>query len=449
LSAEAPRRGFLRARADIAFGSDPQLARLTHGIWEIDFPAFPEDPALRAFAERKADIWNLGEEARWAQFARMVDEMGALSFEPADIVDTRGLHAAHSCLSVEWYARYHAHPFWKRLVSGEATSEQVRNWALRTYFLSRSVGATAATGALFSRDARCRRAFFKNALAEYDHYEQFYRVAGSGPGGQGHAGEQLPISRMIDEHFAAIAECDEWGHALSALYQERTAMFGKAALKTYARIEELYGPVADFPGWSAHLGVDLDEDHAGEFAGLFSDPEPLSTEESVSALLHSWASAMLITASLEELMEPCEPSPSSGCEAPRWYVLRRLRFILLRALGGTLDERYIVRLGDLVRAVDSLVQKPAQSVAWNAPVRLDVIIDMNRLHRLAAQPEALFAALGTLLASNPFCQTLSAIDRALPERSRGLLQTSETSLDAGARSVPHAHIAPAQLLGSP
>lgn len=404
--------------------SDAGLARVRHGLWEFDIPLRDSASPLTAFAERKSDCKALLAEGTWTGFARLLDSIGALAFSPDALTSTRGLHSVHSSLLVEWYAEHYSSPFWKTLSLGNASLGQLHEWVARTYFLSRSVGASASKGALHSLDKKCREIFLKNALEEYDHCHVFYGTRG--PIELNSADLAQPaISAAIDTHFISMGEFDQWGHALSALYQERTAMFARDAAQSYDAIKATYKLEGTFDGWKQHLGVDYNEDHAGDFASIFENDRRLDRQESVVALIHAWTSAMLLKSSIDQLDTPHKHS-SSPFRASTPYVLGRLHFIVLKAMSNAHQEQDIVPFGDMLVAIQSATtEKPANS---NWKVNLHTVLALNDLQKSANDPGIFASMISQMLSSPLFEDVRAAICNNLCKRTLDAISHLSTPL---------------------
>lgn len=386
-----------------------------------------ESAPFERFLARQIPAQQLASAPHWAGTARLLNAVGALTFGADSLADVAAMARIHQSLLVEWYAEYYTHPFWAELLEGRASKAQLRRWVLRTYYLSRSVGMSAAAGALHSGDPLVRRTFFENALEEYDHCRVHYGLA-DGPLatlGAGRAGAgQLPVSRMIDDHFLAIAECDQWGHALSALYQEQTIMFRDDVLAVYDSLESRYGLEGLFHGWRSHVGVDETCDHAGAFAAIFAQSRPINPLATAIALTHAWASASLITLSLDEIAgRAAKPAAEQTTPGDLGYVLWRLRFIFLKAMSRSRSEDAVVALGDLLAAAEkALARNGFDPESWTIGLR--VIVLLNRLQSHADRPADFRRALHRAAASDSLGRPLAALSEALDERSAAWVKPS-------------------------
>ena len=315
---------------------------------------------------------------------------------------------------------------------------------LRTYFLSRSVGASASKGALFSEDEAVRQTFRENALEEYDHCRLFYRPDDRQRGAN--ATDQLPISRLVDEHYMAVAECDQWGHVLSALYQEQTSMFHADVLSAYDQIEARYGLPDRFSGWRKHLALDVDCDHAGDFIQVIDKPRPLPPLSGAIALVHAWASARLLLASLDEIVGvQVEQRSAAGADVS--YINWRLRFIALKALAGARSESDSVAFGDLLAAVESLAPHSDTLPPLTWTVNLETVVSLNALQSAAGSASRFRRELRRAASAGPIQQALYRLRTVISGRSRSILLNPQP-IEAGVAAIPNTSVMLADLLGA-
>lgn len=432
--------GTLRTRAEIVVESDADLARVTYGLWEIEIPLRGAADAIGPFVRREVDWAHIACDVRLRGMAQLLDRIGALTLPPSMLDNTCGLLALHSSLLVEWYADHYGTSFWSVLSSGRASRAQVAAWVARTYFLSRSVGASASKGALFSNDAVCRKTFLKNALEEYDHCRDFY--GSSGPVDLEVLDlQQPPISWMIDAHFRAMAECDQWGHALSALYQERTAMFSRDAVASYDLLKSAYGLQGSFDGWKAHLGVDRDEDHAGDFVRIFEPNRSIARIEGLFALTHAWTTSRILKASIDQLLDGEQPDVSNF-EAHTPYTIRRLRWIFLKALSNAVLEEHMVLFGDLLTAAIQADRADTGGICWR--VGLHNVLALNELQDAAGRPLDFVDVMRRCLGGDNFHAVRHELEGYLNRRSVSSLDVAREPVSL---AIEDAQVTLDELLG--
>lgn len=298
--------GFLRKAVQVRPNGDEW--QLRYSIWEINIPArqVEEDPHLFEFLERRRSVQELQLRSDGsASLVQLLLSQGCITYdatrESYSLDETRFLIGA---LASDWYGQYYAHPFWDDLRHCRLSLQQIFGWALRTYHLSRSAGPTAARGAIHSPKPHIRAAFLKSALEEYAHCEAYYFPKHPAFGLDSEWIKTLlpmPSSTAFDQHMSVMAEEDWLAHAISGYFQEYTAAFRENAFALYERIEKAYGLAGFFKGWKDHIGYDIDQTHADEFAHLFAGQDRVAREDFLRSIGRAAMTVEYLIGGLDEL----------------------------------------------------------------------------------------------------------------------------------------------------
>jgi len=281
--------GFLRPSVSVRRFGD--IWQIRHSIWELDIPSqvVNENEGFAKFLGREVPISFIKPLNRAsANLLSLLVAQGCVTVDghqPSyNLNEVRKIVAA---CAAQWYGIYYSHPFWTEFESEDLSKTKLFGWMLRTYHLSRSVGPTAARGALYSPLPHVRRTFLKSAIEEYSHCEIYYFpehqifnldsewIRGLVP---------TPAATAFDKQMAIIAEDDWLAHTIVALFQEYTGAFGENALATYARLEKKFGLGGFFNGWKDHIGYDTDHSHADDLDELFRGEYVVSAQNLTQSL---------------------------------------------------------------------------------------------------------------------------------------------------------------------
>lgn len=267
--------GFLRRSVEVAPLDDGWS--LSHSFWGLSVPgsSLRDASAFDAFLARKIPVGELDHtDSEVAGLVSLLAAQGCLTFDGArqSYAPAEVDFIVQSAIS-SWYGTYYRHPFWQELAACRVSRAQLFGWLLRTYHLSRSVGVTAARGAVHSDSAEARSTFLKNCLEEYAHCRDYYLPVHPVFGLDEAEVTSLipfPSSTAFDHQMAIIAEDDWLAHAIVALFQEQTTIYRANAYSLYDRVAKAYGLGDFFESWKAHVGYDVAESHAAEFRRLTS-----------------------------------------------------------------------------------------------------------------------------------------------------------------------------------
>lgn len=265
--------GFLRRSIEVAPQDDGWS--LTHSFWELSVPgsSLRDASTFEAFLARKIPVGELDHTDREVGgLISLLAAQGCLTFDGARQTYARAEvdFIVQSAIN-SWYGTYYRHPFWQELIACRVSKAQLFGWLLRTYHLSRSVGATAARGAIHSSSTEARATFLKNSLEEYAHCQDYYLPVHTAFGldePEVTSFVPFPSSTAFDHQMGIIAEDDWLAHAIVALFQEQTTTYRANAYSLYDLVAKAYGLGDFFESWKAHVGYDVAESHADEFRRL-------------------------------------------------------------------------------------------------------------------------------------------------------------------------------------
>jgi len=282
---------------------------MRHSIWELELPAefVAREPQFRSFLERRACIREItSQNSGMVDLVRLMVGQGCVTYDGTkDAYSLTELDYVFRALIFRWYGGYYAHPFWNKLNSCQVSIPQLFGWMLRTYHLSRSAGMTAARGSVYSTSPAARATFFKSAIEEYSHCEDYYLPKHPVFGlDERWIKKLIPFaaSTAFDQQMATIAEDDWLAHAMVAFFQEYTAAFREDSFRLYDMLSAAYGLGDFFDGWKRHIGYDVNHNHAEEFEELLSGVESFPR----SSILCSFDAAAMtveyLIAALDELL---------------------------------------------------------------------------------------------------------------------------------------------------
>lgn len=268
---------YLRHSVEVQFR--PATVGLRFSVWELELPG----PAVRgsahlcAFLRREAPARALRWAEPWAQRLLLwLEQQGCLV--PPTRRSRYRLHEVQALwLSFchEQYGRYYAHPLWEALRQDSVPPALLRQWAARTYFLSRHAGVTAATAALHAPTEAVRQAFHKSAVEEYAHCQEHYALPPRLFDGDAPPADTIAPAgswTAFDLCMRRAAHEDWLAHLFVALFQERTAGFRQEADQLYGRLERQLDAPGMFDPWRAHIGFDAAHAHEQDLLALFEQP---------------------------------------------------------------------------------------------------------------------------------------------------------------------------------
>jgi hypothetical protein len=147
--------------------------------------------------------------------------------------------------------------------------------------------------------------FLNSAIEEYAHCEQFYIVDDDRLGVKR---EQVvhavhsKSSLKFDQQMMRLAEEDWLAHVLVGYFQEATAVYYDQCCRFYEKIEENYGLTGFFDGWKAHIRLDNDYGHVGEFTRVFDSDETLPLSIVERAFHNAAITVQSLIAALDEII---------------------------------------------------------------------------------------------------------------------------------------------------
>jgi len=392
----------------------------------LPIAAVHEEPDFAAFLRREVAAQDVNSESQWVRdLLRLLDNQGCLSAPSAHLRSADGLARLHARFSNWWYSLYYGHPIWKRLRT-ELSSELFAHWAKRTYYLSKSAGATAARSIVCSGRPNVRAAFLKSTIEEYSHHHSFYAlrplldligqvdVASQGP---------TPGCIAFDDQMLSIAGRDDFAHVFVALFQEKTASFSHQANRFYDLIEEKLNIPNALKGWRTHISFDHEHGHASDLEDLFKDFVDMSEVDLRYSILRASATVDFLVESLSELghYERRRFAVSTSNELREEFMFGLGRPVAA-ALSHCIEKpNLLVGLG---RAFEFLSERYPTGEIEGAPTRLGVVAMLSRLECISAQPERFVVVLASLLDQLNEKEVVRSLDI-----NRNMLASAESSSD--------------------
>ncbi len=371
-----------------------------------------------AFLRRQRAARDVRSESQWVHaLLQLLGEQGCISASVQQLRSADGLAWLHARFSNWWYSRYYGHPIWKRLRT-DLSPGLFAHWAKRTYYLSKSAGATAARSVMCSSRDSVRVAFLKSAIEEYSHHHSFYalrplldKIGRSDVASQG----PTPGCVAFDDQMLSIAGHDDCAHVFVALFQEKTAEFSNQANDFYDFVEsKLHIPNA-LAGWRTHISFDHEHGHASDLEELLKEFVDMSEQALRNAVLRASATIDFLVESLNELEQAEWARPSAQVSDDlREEFLAGLGRVVVAALSHCVEQpSLLVALG---RVLEALSRRYPIEARERPPARLGAVAMLGRLEHTSAQPERFAAALAFVLTKLGERQLLRALG-SMPEVS--------------------------------
>ena len=250
---------------------------LSFSFWQLSIPLqyARSDPSLESFLFRRASIHSVTDSRKETRnLLSLIEAQGCISFKPSKVLPLTVVGKMFHSVIAEWYADYYSHPLWARLLNATITRHGLEAWILRTYYLSRSAGVTAARCAAICHIPHVREIFRRNSLEEFDHCERYYNV-----GALTSTAAQTVSSLAFDQQMLYMAEHDWLAHVFIAFFQENTAAFSKNAKQLYDKLATKFELGGYFQPWKQHIGYDISQCHAAEFAAVFESDETVTFDQ--------------------------------------------------------------------------------------------------------------------------------------------------------------------------
>lgn len=271
--------------------------------WELALPnaAVDADDEISALVEAR-HAPSLGATSFAAGVKRMLEAQGCLVGDLPSRLTLRDLFRLVQAERSQLYATYYAHPLWRRLAEGEASTGQLAAWVIHNYHVSRSAGVIAARRAAGARGSE-GDAFRRDAIEEYWHCDAFYFVQHPRlplDAAACKAYVPLPGSTAFEELALHAAGHDALAHLLIAYFQESSIIFRGDSELFYDRVERHYGLGGFFDGWRRHLALDVGHDHVGGLAALFDSDREVARSEIARALRTLRLAHYFLLASLDQ-----------------------------------------------------------------------------------------------------------------------------------------------------
>lgn len=290
--------GYLRRSVQIDNVGDSIELRFSLWSLSIPFDYIQIEGTIAAFFRREVPISAVQDSRVPSRnLLALLEAQGCIASEPADLSSLREVGKFFHAISAEWYQDYYGHRLWPMLRDATVSRAQLEAWMLRTYFLSRSAGVTAARCAALCSVPRIRVLFAKNSLEEFDHCERYYKHAvGSGDA-------QAPASSIaFDQQMLRLAEEDWLAHVFVALFQEKTAVFVRNARSLYDRLAERFSLGDAFEPWKDHIGFDIAHGHADDFGEAFNDDAPIDREQFRGSVESARVTIAYLVGGLEQIV---------------------------------------------------------------------------------------------------------------------------------------------------
>ncbi|SFU68105.1 hypothetical protein [Nitrosospira multiformis] len=237
----------------------------------------------------------------------LLEAQGCIASVPADIIRLREVGKLFHAIAAEWYKDYYSHRLWPMLREATISRRQLDAWMLRTYFLSRSAGVTAARCAALCTVPRIRTLFARNSLEEFDHCERYYKH------NSGSSDIPAPVSSIaFDQQMLYLAEEDWLAHVFVALFQEKTAVFVRNAKSLYDRLAKHFSLGDIFEPWKEHIGFDIAHGHANDFAEAFNHEAHIEREQFLASVERARITLTYLIGGLEQILL----AESAGDTAP-------------------------------------------------------------------------------------------------------------------------------------
>ena len=178
-SASPIEAGYLRRSVQVTHVGDS--LELHFSLWSLSVPSdyVQLDRSLVAFFRREAPASAVSDPRIPSNnLLALLRAQGCIASDPAAVGSMRDVGNLFHAVTAEWYQDYYSHELWPKLREATVSRKQLDAWMLRTYFLSRSAGVTAARCAALCSVRRIRMLFAKNSREEFDHCERYYKIAG-------------------------------------------------------------------------------------------------------------------------------------------------------------------------------------------------------------------------------------------------------------------------------
>ncbi len=372
------------------------------------------EPDFVAFLRRERPVQAVTSDTPWVHaLLDLLRDQGCIGLSVQDLCSVDGVARLHSRFSNFWYSFYYAHPIWARLRT-DLSAGLFAQWAKRTYYLSKSAGATAARSLVCSNRGSVRSAFLKSALEEYAHHHSFYSLRPLlDQLGQSEVATQGPTPGCVafDDQMLSIAANDDCAHVFVALFQEKTAQFSRQANDFYNFVEDKLGIPGALKGWRTHISFDQEHGHTTDLEELLKDFVEMPEESLYISVLRASATIEFLVESLNELERYSWISPEvQVSEDLRKEVLLGLGHVVAAALSHCIEHpRLLVALG---RVLEALSSRHSVELQRRHPTRLATVAVLGRLEHLSTQPVRFTETLAFVLARLGERQLLIALGSA-------------------------------------
>lgn len=290
--------GYLRRSVQVTHVGDSLELRFS--LWSLSIPSdyIQLDRSLAAFFRREAPASAVSDSRIPSNnLLALLQAQGCIASDPANVGSMRDVGNLFHAIAAEWYRDYYSHGLWPKLREATVSRKQLDAWMLRTYFLSRSAGVTAARCAALCSIPRIRRLFAKNSCEEFDHCERYYKLAG------GSGDESPPVSSIaFDQQMLRLAEEDWLAHVFVALFQEKTAVFVRNARSLYDHLAERFALGSDLEPWKEHIGFDIAHSHADDFAEAFNSEDPIECTRFQASVENARVTIAYLIGGLDEII---------------------------------------------------------------------------------------------------------------------------------------------------
>lgn len=407
------RAGYLRRSVEVERNGD--CLELRFSLWSLTIPVdyIELDSSLAAFFRRELPAISVRDtRVPSRNLLALLEAQGCLASAQTPSIPLGEVGKLFHAIAAEWYQDYYSHRLWPMLREGAVNRSQLDAWMLRTYFLSRSAGVTAARCASLCSEPRIRALFAHNAIEEFDHCDRYYKHHGVV------VDAMAPVSSIaFDQQMMRLAEADWLAHVFVALFQEKTAAFIRNAKSLYDRLAQRYSLGDRLEPWKEHIAFDIGHGHADAFAKVFNNDTCIERGHFLASVEHARITVCYLLGGLEQILRDDDgtsaisiPRLAGGSFADALASFRdatrprpqaeqqftsladRLQPLAFRALSYCTTHEEILLLGRLCEQASGTAASHAGPVAVT-PAQMAV---ENQLRESAYRPTEFILALGAL-----------------------------------------------------
>src|ERR1700722_1715730 len=246
-------------------------------------------PSVAGFDELARDLAM--DEAKVPRFLETLVQAGLL-YRGAETPKTlTGLefHAKFQSVLTSWLTEAFAHPFWKRMTSGQGSARLFTGWLIELYHYTKNANRHMPLSCALAHEKPIKQLRAKHYAEEWNHYHYFMKSLKALGFTEPQIAElvPLPMTLALSNFMRQAARQDVLAYSICSAVLEGTTTDRSTYNPYYEKSAQLYGlPKEAIAPIYAHLDLDVQYQHSDLFHDILQHVPEMSQERASIVLDH-------------------------------------------------------------------------------------------------------------------------------------------------------------------